>query len=49
MLFLSRGELFHEATWALWFRNAVGLLPISSLRNDTCTLPGEITPDVCCT
>ncbi len=40
MLFLSRGELFHEATWALWFRNAAGLLPMSSLRKGTCTSAG---------
>lgn len=40
MLFLSRGELFHEATWALWFRSAAGLLPAASLRNDTCSKDG---------
>lgn len=31
-MFLSRAELFHESSWALWFQHAAGLLPASVLR-----------------
>ena len=36
-MFMSRGELFHESSWALWFQHAAGLLPVSALQAD----PGE--------
>ena len=36
-MFISRGELFHESSWALWFQHAAGLLPVSALQAD----PGE--------
>ena len=49
MLFLSRGELFHEAAWALWFKNAAGLLPVTSVRNSTCTPPGVVQQIAFCT
>jgi hypothetical protein len=46
MMFLSRGELFHEATWEAWFRSAAGLIPAAYLRrNATCTgAAGEAPP-----
>ncbi|KAK9905675.1 hypothetical protein WJX75_004479 [Coccomyxa subellipsoidea] len=34
IMFLSKAELFHESSWALWFQHAAGLLPVSSLRED---------------
>ena len=36
-MFMSRGELFHESSWALWFQHAAGLLPVSALQAG----PGE--------
>ncbi|EIE23577.1 hypothetical protein COCSUDRAFT_41776 [Coccomyxa subellipsoidea C-169] len=32
IMFLSRAELLHESSWALWFQHAAGLLPASALR-----------------
>ena len=32
-MFLSKAELFHESSWALWFQHAAGLLPVSVLRD----------------
>eukprot|EP00884_Botryococcus_braunii_P021938 jgi/Botrbrau1/8428/Bobra.0237s0047.1 len=34
VLFLTRGELFHEPTWWLWFRHAASLIPTSALMRD---------------
>jgi hypothetical protein len=31
-MFLSKAELFHESSWALWFQHAAGLLPIAALK-----------------
>ena len=31
-MFLSKAELFHESSWALWFQHAAGLLPVSVLQ-----------------
>ena len=33
-MFLSKAELFHESSWALWFQHAAGLLPVSVLRDE---------------
>ena len=33
IMFLSKAELFHESSWALWFQHAAGLLPVSVLRD----------------
>ncbi|BDA47490.1 probable glycosyltransferase BC10 at C-terminar half [Coccomyxa sp. Obi] len=35
-MFLTRGALYHEATWDVWFRGAAGLLPIASLQAAEC-------------
>lgn len=35
-MFLTRGKLYHEATWDVWFRGAAGLLPIASLQAAEC-------------
>ncbi len=35
-MFLTRGVLYHERTWDLWFRGAVGLLPLASLQAADC-------------
>ncbi|BDA47491.1 probable glycosyltransferase BC10 at C-terminar half [Coccomyxa sp. Obi] len=32
IMFLSKAELFHESSWALWFQHAAGLLPVSALQ-----------------
>lgn len=32
IMFLSKAELFHESSWALWFQHAAGLLPIEMLQ-----------------
>ncbi len=37
IMFMSKAELFHESSWALWFQYAAGLLPVSVLRSD----PGQ--------
>jgi hypothetical protein len=37
MMFLTRGELPQEPVWALWFKRAEGLLPLSALRVDGCS------------
>jgi hypothetical protein len=34
IMFLSKAELFHESSWALWFQHAAGLLPVSVLRDE---------------
>ena len=34
IIFLSKAELFHESSWALWFQHAAGLLPVSVLRDE---------------
>ncbi|CAL8472071.1 g11613 [Coccomyxa elongata] len=33
IMFLSKAELFHESSWALWFQHAAGLLPVSALQS----------------
>ncbi len=42
-MFLSKAELFHESSWALWFQHAAGLLPVSTLQSTSqdgeCSLP----------
>ena len=42
MMFMSKAELFHEPSWALWFQYAAGLLPVSVLRAH----PGQRTPTI---
>lgn len=36
LLFLTRGVLFHEPTWTLWFKYAAGLVPLEPLRGSQC-------------
>ena len=36
LLFLTRGVLFHEPTWRLWFKYAEGLVPIEPFRSSGC-------------
>ena len=36
MLFLTRGHLHHEETWALWFKAAAGLLPHALVQAQGC-------------
>ncbi len=36
LLFLTRGEIYHEATWDAWFRSAAGLLPTAALHAADC-------------
>ena len=36
MMFLTRGVLFHEPTWKLWFKYAEGLVPIEPFRSTGC-------------
>jgi hypothetical protein len=35
-MFLTRAELYHEASWDLWFRSAAGLLPVAALQAAGC-------------
>eukprot|EP00884_Botryococcus_braunii_P019356 jgi/Botrbrau1/6103/Bobra.177_1s0040.1 len=43
LLFLTRGELYHEATWWLWFRHAAALIPTTAIMRDaaTCQASGK--------
>ena len=34
-MFMSKAELFHESSWALWFQHAAGLLPLSAAQTMT--------------
>lgn len=36
LLFLTRGALWHEPTWAAWFQYAAGLVPLEVLRKAGC-------------
>ena len=36
-MFLTKGELFHEASWAIWFQHAAGLYPLDRLLPATCS------------
>lgn len=35
-MFLTRGVLYHEALWEVWFRSAAGLLPMAALQAADC-------------
>ena len=35
-MFLTRGVMYHEAIWDLWFRSAAGLLPVAALSAANC-------------
>lgn len=35
-MFLTRGVLYHEATWQVWFRGVAGLLPAAALQLAGC-------------
>ena len=35
-MFLTRGVVYHEATWEVWFRSAAGLLPTAALHAADC-------------
>ena len=37
-MFLVRGELHHEATWAAWFSAAAGTIPLAQLHSTNCSL-----------
>lgn len=37
MLFLTKGELRHEAMWRKWFERAEGLLPTQAVSNALCS------------
>jgi hypothetical protein len=37
LLFLTRGYLQHHDTWALWFGDAQGLLPVQAIQKAACT------------
>ena len=32
LMFLTKGELYHEQLWTLWFADAAGLLPAQHLQ-----------------
>lgn len=36
LLFLTRGTLFHEPTWELFFQQAEGLVPVDPFRRTAC-------------
>jgi hypothetical protein len=36
LLFLTRGEMPHEALWAKWFGEGEGLIPANTLRGPQC-------------
>lgn len=36
LLFLTRGDLFHDGTWRQWFRSAEGLIPADAARESAC-------------
>ena len=36
MLFLTKGPMPHEVLWALWLKQAVGLLPVDCVAASTC-------------
>ena len=35
-MFLTRGVIYHEAIWDLWFSGAAGLLPVAALAAANC-------------
>lgn len=35
-MFLTRGVIYHEAVWRLWFSDAAGLLPMAALSAANC-------------
>ena len=35
-MFLTRGVMYHEAIWDLWFASAAGLLPVAALSAANC-------------
>lgn len=35
-MFLTRGVIYHEAVWRLWFSDAAGLLPVAALSAANC-------------
>jgi hypothetical protein len=45
VLFLTKGELFHEPTWWLWFKHAAGLVPATAIMKDAdeCQAAGSET------
>ena len=47
LLFLSRGEMYHEEVWAKWFAGAVGLIPKPTLQVAALAPPPQVSsPDV---
>ncbi|KAK9823942.1 hypothetical protein WJX72_006544 [[Myrmecia] bisecta] len=36
LMFLTRGELYHEETWAAWFKFAQGQIPVSAIKAAGC-------------
>ncbi|CAL8469170.1 g8711 [Coccomyxa elongata] len=37
LMFLTRGELWHEGMWREWFRDAAGLVPADVIRASNCS------------
>ena len=35
-MFLTRGVIYHEAIWDMWFSSAAGLLPLAALSAANC-------------
>lgn len=35
-MFLTRGVIYHEAIWDMWFSSAAGLLPVAALSAANC-------------
>ena len=35
-MFLTRGVMYHEAIWDIWFSSAAGLLPVAALSAANC-------------
>ena len=36
LMFLTRGDMPHEASWAAWLRSAEGMVPIDPAQNALC-------------
>ncbi|KAK9813067.1 hypothetical protein WJX72_008331 [[Myrmecia] bisecta] len=37
LMFLTRGDLYHEPTWRLWFQYAANLVPLDAVRAGQCS------------
>lgn len=48
LMFLTRGTLFHEPTWELFFKQAEGLIPVDPFRRDACNATTATDTDKHC-